>query len=85
MSAMRWALCVALALSMLFASTILWIALSENSQEEFYGSEFGTQWVYIFTLWFAAFFWAFIGPAVVLITVKLFQLAKRKWAERPNP
>lgn len=74
-----------MALAVLFASTVLWIALRENSQQEFYGSELGIAWWDILSLWCIAFAEAFVGPAVVLIVVKLGQLAKRNRAEPPGP
>jgi len=83
MSAARRAFWLALALSVMFASAILWIALRENSQQEFYGSELGIAWWDIFSLWFMSFALAFAGPALVLIAVKLAQIAKRRLGERP--
>ena len=45
--------------SLIFAGSVLWIALEHNPQYEFYGSELGTDWVAITTLFVTYFFLSF--------------------------
>ncbi|PTT93353.1 hypothetical protein DBR42_00130 [Pelomonas sp. HMWF004] len=47
----RLALLIAAGLAALLASGFLWIALSHNPQQEFYGSELGVNWEGVATLW----------------------------------
>jgi ABC-type Mn2+/Zn2+ transport system permease subunit len=52
-------LLIAAGLAVLFACGVLWIALSHNPQQEFYGSEIGVNWRGIVTLWGMSFVVAF--------------------------
>jgi hypothetical protein len=65
---------IAVGLAFLIACGVLWIALSHNAQQEFYGSELGVDWQGIATLWGMSFGLAFgILAALLLMGMKLRQ------------
>jgi len=68
---LKRALLIAAGLAMLFASYMLWIALSHNPQYEFYGSELGVNWEGIATLWGMSFIAAFAILVIVFFIVPL--------------
>jgi hypothetical protein len=58
---------ITVGLAFLIACGVLWIALSHNPQQEFYGSELGVDWEGIATLWGMSF-----GLAFAIFTALLF-------------
>ena len=62
---MKRALPIIAGLAVLFACGVLWIALSHNPQQEFYGSELGVNWEGIVTLWGMSFVVVFAILAVL--------------------
>ena len=74
---------IAAGLAVLFASGVLWIALSHNPQGEFYGSEFGVNWKGIIALWclFSAVGFA-IFEILIWGVIVLAWGAHRLWVSR---
>ncbi len=63
-------LLIAAGVAFLIACGVLWIALSHNTQQEFYGSELGVDWEGIATLWGTSFGLAFAVLAALLFVSK---------------
>jgi hypothetical protein len=57
---LKYAFWIAAGLAALFASVMLWMGLAHNPQGEFYGSEPGTNWAGIVSLWGIPFVAVFI-------------------------
>lgn len=53
-------------ISVLFASSVLWVACIHNPQQEFYGSELGVNWAGLIVLWIASFGLIFITLCLVV-------------------
>ncbi len=74
MKSMRRALLIAAGVAALVACGVLWIALSHNPQQEFYGSELGVNWGGVTTLCGASFAVAFtILAALAWVITKVAQ------------
>lgn len=78
MKPLRHALLIAGGVAAPFACLVLWVALSHNPQQEFYGSEFGVNWEGIAVLWCASFTLVFVVIASLLWAIRIIGERKKK-------